>query len=146
MSGWPWFLQLAEWAVSGMFAVWPVTVSLLVGATICALLAVRRRQKLPWSRLATQVALLLVPVIALALGAAYACQNCSPSALGQGVRHYAALSVVDGLLLLQLVWAAWFVCSTRGFRILAAFIQASLLWCSYWAACMAGMSISGDWL
>ncbi len=93
-----------------------------------------------------QLAPLGIPVAVLAVGAVYACENCSPSALGQGVRHPWAGHVVDALLLLQLVGAIWLVRLALGRRFISSVVQALQLWCAFWAAVLAGMSISGDWL
>jgi hypothetical protein len=144
----PWdrFLLFSRWALDGLLWAWPVTLILVCGVAGGLVLATRRGGPIVWRSFAAQVLLLLVPVATLVLGSVYACENCSPSSLGQGVRHYAALRVVNVLFVLQLAWAGWFVYSSRGARIVALFWQALFVWCTLCAGFIAGMSISGDWL
>jgi hypothetical protein len=54
--------------------------------------------------------------------------------------------VVNGLSVAQLLLMAVLVYVSRGQRLLAAAIQALILWFAGWAGLMAGMSMSGDWL
>lgn len=82
----------------------------------------------------------------LALGALFACQNCSPSSLGQGIRHEWAEQVVNGLLLIQLAAASLLIWLARGRRWPTAVLQLLLLWFSLSAGIVATMSISGDWI
>lgn len=87
-----------------------------------------------------------VPIAVLALGAAYACENCSPTSLGRGVRHVWAIHVVDILLLAQLIGSVALVAVARGSRLISVALQAIWLWCSFWASFLGGMSMSGDWI
>jgi hypothetical protein len=82
----------------------------------------------------------------LALGALFACQNCSRSSLDQGIRHEWAEHVVNGLLIAQLGAASLFVWLARGRRWPTAVMQLLLLWISLSASIVALMSISGDWI
>lgn len=87
-----------------------------------------------------------VPFIVLALGTIYVCVNCSPSALGQGIRHAGALHALDAVLFAQLAAAVTLVWLAKGKRWTASIIQMLALWFSFWASFIAGMSIAGDWL
>ena len=143
---WSYFLTLLREAIDGLVWAWPVTAALLVGVVALVCQAARQRPRLPLLPMVWQIALLGVPLLTLALGVRYRCENCSPGALGQGVRHRAAMHVADALFVAQVAWAIWFVYASARRRLLAAFVQALLLWCTFWAGLMAGMSMSGDWL
>ena len=92
------------------------------------------------------IAPLLVPVTILVLGALFRCENCSPSSLGQGVRHAWAGYTIDALLLVQLAATVLLIRAAKGARFVASALPAVNLWCTVWASFLAGMSISGDWL
>ena len=140
------FLRLTRWAIEGLAWAWPVTLVLLVGLFLTATLA--RRDIRVWARPQAlwQLLPLFIPFVVLVLGSWFACENCSPSSLGQGHRYVWAMRVADGLLALQLVVSAWLVWTASPVRLLAAVFQLLLFWCSLSAAFIAGMSISGDWL
>jgi hypothetical protein len=97
----------------------------------------------PWAVLIGQ--LLVGPTI-LTLGVLGACENCSPSSVGQGVRYPGAGIAADALLLGQVVSAIVVLLRYPGQRGVLAVIQSVLFWVSLSAAFAAGMSISGDWL
>ena len=143
---WSYFQTLFGWALGGITHLWPVTLVIAAGVVVGAWRAWGQRPRRALLSVAWQLLLLVIPLVILALGAKYACGNCSPSALGQGVRHYTAMRVVDGLLITQLACSGWLVYRARGRRILVAAVQILVLWCTFWASLMAGMSMSGDWL
>jgi hypothetical protein len=82
----------------------------------------------------------------LALGTVYACENCSPTSVGQGVRHVWAGHVVDALLYVQVIGSAGLIRLAAGSRFTSSVMQALQLWCTFWASFLAAMSISGDWI
>jgi hypothetical protein len=143
---WSHFQTLLGWAVGGLAHLWPVTLVIAAGIAVGVWCAWKQRPRRALLSVAWQVLLLAIPLAILALGAKYACENCSPSSLGQGVRHQTAMRVVDGLLVLQLACSGWLVYAARRRRILVAAVQILVLWCTFWASLMAGMSMSGDWL
>jgi hypothetical protein len=125
---------------------WPITLGLF-----CLLgIAIMRSRGTPSAMVRggwwLQLAPLCVPIVMLTLGAVYACENCSPSSLGQGVRHVWAIHAVDALLLVQVLGAVGLVKLAAGSRFLSSVLQAIQLWCTFWASFLAGMSMSGDWL
>ena len=148
MDKWHWFLWLSQQAVSGMQALWPVS-AVLIGAVVVSIgIGVRRGCGWPPPfRPAWQLAFTLNPPAILAVGAVWACENCSPSSLGYGVRHVWAVHAVDALFFTQLLaagWWAWRAAST--YRLWVASVHALLLWATWFAATVAEMSVSGDWL
>jgi hypothetical protein len=146
MSTWAYFLWLSRLAAVGLFFMWPITAGLFCLLAVGAL----RSRGTPLATLRggwwLQVVPLVIPIAVLGLGAVYACENCSPSALGQGVRHVWAGYIVNALLLVQLIGALWLIRIASGRRIVSAALQAIGVWCTFWASFLAGMSISGDWL
>jgi hypothetical protein len=114
--------------------------------TAALIWVVATHREVSMSKLLLQCIPVSAPVAILALGVIYACEGCGPSALGQGVRHHWAEWGVIAILLTQLVGAAWLIYAGRGVRPLAIALQAFLLWWSLWAAFVAGMSLSGDWI
>jgi len=143
---WSYFTWLSRQAAGGLLWFWPVTVAIVAWVTVAAVLARRRLSLVKRPALLWQLASLLIPIAVLALGTWFACENCSPSSLGQGRRYYWAMRAADGLLVVEVVVAAWLVRAATGFRLLAASFQTLVAWCSIWAAFLAGMSVSGDWL
>jgi hypothetical protein len=143
---WEYFLRLTRWAIDGLAWAWPVTLALLVSLFLTATFA--RRNIHVWARpkALLQLLPLFIPIVVLVLGSWFACENCSPSSLGQGHRYVWAMRAADGLLALQLVAAVWLVWTASPVRLLSGVFQLLLLWCSLCAALIAGMSISGDWL
>ena len=146
MSKWAYFLWLSRQAADGLLFEWPITAGLL-----CLLpVAVLSSRGTPSGTMRggwwLQLAPLCVPIVVLALGALYRCENCSPSSLGQGVRHVWAIYTLDALLLMQLVGAGGLVKLAAERRFVSLVLQAIQLWCTFWASFLAGMSMSGDWL
>jgi hypothetical protein len=140
------FLWLLRQTEDGLLYFWPITAGLLCLAAV-ALLRSRRPPAAPlrggW---AVQFVPFCAPLIILALGTIYVCESCSPSSLGQGVRHVWALHALDAVLFAQVAGALTLVWLARGRRWTASIIQALALWCTFWASFIAGMSIAGDWL
>ena len=146
MQKWSYLTWLAKQAADGLRWAWPVTVVLTFLLLAAAVWSRRRISALFRAPALWQLVPLGVAPALLALGTWFACQNCSPSSLGQGHRYMWAMRACDALLVAQLVGAALLVKAASPLRLLAASFQLLLLWCSYWAAFMAGMSMSGDWL
>ena len=146
MSKWAYFLWLSRQAADGLFDMWPITLGLLCLLSV----AVLRSRGTPSAAIRggwwLQLAPLCVPILTLAIGSFYACENCSPSSLGQGVRHVWAMHAVDALLLLQSIGAVGLIMLAAGRRFVSSVLQAIQLWCTFWASFLAGMSMSGDWL
>src|SRR5213592_3054753 len=109
MSKWAYFLWLFRQAADGLLYMWPVTVALCCMLSVAVLRSRSKAKARPRGGWWLQLTPLGVPIAVLALGTVFACENCSPSSLGQGVRHIWAGHVVDALLLLQLVGAIWLV-------------------------------------
>ena len=146
MTKWSYFVWLFRQAADGLLYTWPVT------AALACLLAVGLLQYL---RLAS-------PRIAggwflsrdaasrssgdTCCGLGVACENCSPSSFGQGVRHVWAGYMIDAFLLVQLAGTVLLIRAAKGARFVASAFQAVNLWCTFRASFLAGMSISGDWL
>ena len=145
MSKWAYFLWLFRQAAEGPLYMWPITLGLLC---LLAVAVVRIRGKSGPLRGGwwLQLAPLCVPILTVMIGAFYACENCSPSSLGQGVRHVWAMHTVDALLLVQVVGAGSLIKLAAGRRFMSSVLQALQLWCTFWASLVAGMSLSGDWL
>ena len=146
MSKWAYFLWLFRQAADGLLYAWPITAGLLCLLSV----AVLRSHHGPSFKVRggwwLQLAPCCVAVVVLALGTVYACENCSPSSLGQGMRHVWAIHVVNALLLVQLVSAFGLIRLATGRRFVSSVLQAMQLWCTLWASFLAGMSMSGDWL
>ena len=103
------FTWLAGQAAAGLRWGWPVTLALAV-LFVVAIVRARGRLSTIWQpRTLWQLTPLLVPVALLALGTWFVCEHCSPSSLGQGLRHEWAMRVADALLVGQLFGAAWLV-------------------------------------
>ncbi len=143
---WAYFQTLFGWALDGVTHLWPVTLVIVAGIVVGVWRAWDHRPRRALLSVVWQLLFLIIPIVILALGSRYACENCSPGSLGRGVRHYAAMHVVDGLLITQLASSGWVVYRARGRRVLVAAVQVFVLWCTFWASLMAGMSMSGDWL
>ena len=146
METWRYLLWLSGHAADGLRWAWPV--SLVFGSLLLAALCidVARRKQPPPAGWAWQLGVLLNPPFILALGAAWACEACTPSALGGGVRHTWAMRSADVAGIAQFLSAAWWVWRSVGWRLTTAAFHAFAMWCTLWAAFMAGMSMSGDWL
>lgn len=146
MSTWSYCLWLFRQAADGLRFLWPITAA-LVGMLAVAVIRARQR---PSTRIrggwSLQLAPLVVPIAILAVGAAYACEQCSPSSLGQGVRHVWPGYFVDALLFAHVIAVVWLIRLANGWRFVSSSLQAIGLWCTFWASFLAGMSISGDWL
>lgn len=146
MIRWRYFLSLTRQVVDGIGWAWPISLFLLLGLAAAVLqkrgdLRACLRPGCAW-----QLVVILNPIAILFLGAAYACENCSPSSLGLGVRHVWAMRLADALLVAQLFAVAWWVWRGKPCRLFTAALHLLFLWCTLWAALIAGMSMSGDWL
>ena len=140
------FLWLLRQTEDGLLYFWPVTAGLLCLAAVGLLFSLRTpapRMRGGWP---LQFVAFFAPFVILALGTIYVCENCSPSSLGQGIRHAWALHALDAILFAQLGVAMMLVWLARGRRWAASSVQALALWCTFWASFIAGMSIAGDWL
>ena len=146
MSKWAYFIWLFRQAAEALLYAWPITAGLLCLLSV----GVLRSRHGPSYKVRggwwLQLAPLCIPIFILALGAVYACENCSPSSLGHGVRHVWATYAVDALFLVQLVGAVGLIKLAAGRRFVSSVLQAIQLWCTFWASFLAGMSMSGDWL
>ena len=140
------FLSLLRQTADGLLYLWPITAGLVCLLTAGLLLSRRRAAARIRGGWWLQFVPFCAPLIVLALGTIYVCENCSPSSLGQGVRHVWALHAVDAVLFAQLAAAITLVWLARGRRWTASLIQMLALWCTFWASFIAGMSIAGDWL
>jgi hypothetical protein len=140
------FLWLLPQTEDGLLYFWPITAGLLCLAAVAVLLSFRTAAPRMRGGWLLQFVPFSAPFIILALGTIYVCENCSPSSLGQGIRHVWALHALDALLFAQLAGAVALVWLATGRRWTAAIIQMLALWCSFWASFIAGMSIAGDWL
>ena len=145
MSRWLYFLWLFRQTGYGLLYPWPVTAALVCLVAIGLVLA-RRQLSTGLRGWFFQLAPFVIPVAVLAVGSIYQCESCSPSSVGQGVRHAWAAHLIDALLLVQIGAAVWLVSKAKGWRLMSSAIQALSLWCTVWASFLAGMSISGDWL
>ena len=130
--------------MSILIYVWPLTGGLAAGWALLERRAWLRGARL--RELALQVLPAIIPVVMLGFGALFACQDCSPSSLGQGLRHDWAGHVVGGLLVGQIVAAGLLVRRATGRRWSSAVLQSLLFWFSLSASFVATMSISGDWI
>ena len=147
-KNWSYFIWLSHQAADGMLYMWPLTAVLVCLLVIGLVRARFGRQPLPRVRggWLLQVTPLFVPLAVLVVGTVYACENCSPSSLGERVRHVWAGYAIDVLLLVQPIAAAWFVKLAKGARLVSFALQALSLWSTFWSSFLAGMSISGNWL
>ena len=136
------FWWLARQAAGGLLVVWPVTLGILVWIAFGIRTFVSKSNPLPLSNWLLQLVPIVFPLCILALGAVFACPNCTPFFHR---RHWAGYAV-DALTFGQLVSAVWLVNRTRGARSLSSALQALFLWYSLWAGFISGMSISGDWI
>jgi hypothetical protein len=139
------FLSLVRQTEDGLLFMWPVTAGLvcLLAAGLLLSRPTAGRIRGGWT---LQFVPFCAPFIILALGTIYVCENCSPSALGQGIRHVWALHALDAVLFAQLAGAVTLVWLAKERRWTASVIQMLALWCSSWASFIAGMSIAGAWL
>jgi hypothetical protein len=146
MKQWTYFSWLGKQSADALLWAWPVTIVLLA-CMLGALIYSRRELRNLWQpRWLWQLGPVMVPFATLALGTWFACENCSPSALGDGHRYPWAMRTADALLVSQLLAAGWLVKAASPLRWFAASFQFFIAWCSFWAAFLAGMSMSGDWL
>jgi hypothetical protein len=143
---WPYFFSLTRQVVDGIGWAWPISLFLL----LCVAAAVLQKRgnlraclRPGW---AWQLVVILNPIAIAFLGTAYVCENCSPSSLGLGVRHFWAMRLADALLLAQLLAMAWWAWRSKPCRLFIAALHLLFFWCTLWAAFIAGMSMSGDWL
>jgi hypothetical protein len=143
---WRYFIWLAEQTIGFMRFGWPVTIGLAGAAVASVAVSCHRSRRSPGRGAWISLLVVVIPAAVLALGAVWACERCSPSALGEGVRHSWAMRAGDALVGLQVVVAAWSVWRNPGWRISLASVHALVLWATLCAAFMAGMSMSGDWL
>jgi hypothetical protein len=146
MTKWLYFLWLFRQSADGLLYMWPVTAALACLLAIGVLRYLRQSSPAIAGGWLLHVMPLLVPVAILVVGSVFACENCSPSSLGQGVRHVWAGNAIDVLLLIQVVAAVLLIRAAKGARFVASALQAVNLWCTFWASLVAGMSISGDWI
>jgi hypothetical protein len=109
MSTWTYFLWLSRQAADGLLFMWPITAGLLSLLLIAVVRSRGDRSSNMRGGWWLQLAPLGIPVAVLVWVLCMFCENCSPSPLGQGVRHLWAGHVVDALLVLQLVGAIWLV-------------------------------------
>src|SRR5262245_27255868 len=108
------FGWLARQAADGMRWAWPVSV-VLVGAFVVSTVAMMLRGRgWPPFRWEWQLVFLLNPVAILAISAVWACEHCSPSSVGYGVRHVWAMRAADALFFAQLFAAVWSVWRASG--------------------------------
>ena len=140
------FLWLARQTVHGIGWMWPISLFLLVSLAAAILYSRGSLRACVHPRRAWELLVLLNPVVLLFLGAAYACEDCSPSALGLGTRHIWAIHVANALVVGQLLAIIWWVWHAQSCRLFSAALHVLFLWCTLQAAFIAGMSLSGDWL
>jgi hypothetical protein len=147
MEKWRYFVQLSRQMVDGMLLwAWPVS-AVLIGAVVVSIgIAVRRGRGRPPFRPTWQLVFIVNPAVILAVGTIWACENCSPPSLGERVRHVWAMRAVDVLFFTQVFAAVWWVWRDATWRLWVASVHALLLWATWFAAIVAGMSVSGDWL
>jgi hypothetical protein len=90
----------------------------------------------------------VIPFSVLAIGTIYACENCTPPerALSKDIHHNWTGYSMDFLLLVKGITGISFIRWATPFRLIAIPLPLLLLWRSFWAALIAAMSISGDWL
>ncbi len=144
MSHWARFGWLAGQAASGLVYEWRTTLVLAFAVPLG--LAIGRPKAEQYRLVLAHVSMILAPVFLLTLGTWFECQDCSPSSVGRGARHTGAIAIANWLLPLQLVVASVLAWVSRGWRALAIAVQANILWWSFWATFIAGMSLTGDWL
>jgi hypothetical protein len=146
VTTWSYFVWLFRQAADGLLYMWPVTAALACLLGIGLLRYLRQSSPRIAGGWLLHVTPLLVPVAMFVVGSVFACENCSPSSLGQGVRHVWAGYIIDALLLGQLAATVLLIRAAKGARFVASALQTVNLWCTFWASFVAGMSISGDWL
>ena len=147
MEKWLYFVWLSRQMVDGMLLwAWPVS-AVLIGAVVVSIgIALRQGRGWPPFRPPWQLVFIVNPAVILAIGAVWWCENCSPSSLGYGVRHLWALRAADVLFFTQVFAAVWWVWRAASWRLWVASVHALLLWATWFAAIVAEMSVSGDWL
>jgi hypothetical protein len=146
MIRWRYFLSLTRQVAEGIGWAWPISLCLLLGLAAAVLHKPGHLRACLRPGWAWQLTVLLNPIAILFLGTAYACENCSPSSIGLGVRHVRAMRLADALLVAQLGAVVWWVSRGKPCRLFTAALHLLFLWCTLWAAFIAGMSMSGDWL
>ena len=139
-------VRLTEIAFEGLVWAWPVIVALFIALVVFAAGAHRRARFFTRPKVVLQLSPFLFSFVILVLGSWFACENCSPSSLGQGHRYVWAMRAADGLPILQVILAVWLVWVAEGAELFSAVFQLLLLWWSFVAYFVAGMSMSGDWL
>ena len=144
MGRWEQFLMLTRGTIDGLAYGWPITLALLVGIVVTATRGRPRDSDWYSPKLLWQLLPVLFLVVFLALGSWFACNHCSQSG-GLGQQHVRAIWAVDRLLAFQLVAAVGLIWISSPVRLLSALFQLLLLWCSYWAAFMARVTIAGGW-
>ena len=89
---------------------------------------------------------LLIPVTILALGSQYECDNCSPFSHGPRVSHPQVGAAILLLMIFHLLFTFFLITLAKGARLAVAALQAMYLWCTFWSALEAIMSVSGTWI
>lgn len=136
------FLWLGEQTLSGVRYSW--LVALAISAAFCAAAIVNNpyKKKPVDSRTIVLWAPILLPVAILAVGDIFRHDYTQNQAKPSEWPQYAVI----GLFLAHLPITGYFLYSLRGFRWFATTVSLVQIYLSYWAAFVASMSVTGDWL
>jgi hypothetical protein len=140
MSNPRYFFWLADQAFSGLVFAWPITMIQLACVAATVVVAIRRHRLSP-SDAAWSVFPMVVPLTLLAWGVLF--QN---TGLDENLELTWQAKAVYGLLLMQLPVAALAIWRAANARLVAVATAAFISHYSVWAAFVAGMSVTDDWL
>lgn len=134
------FFWLADQAFGGLLYAWLISLPLLVfvGA---ALIIATRRHRLTLSNIAWSLSPIAVPIALLMWGVVF-----RRTGLDADLKMTWQAYAVYGLWLAQIPVAAVAIWRAKHARLLAADAAAFISHYSFWAAFVAGMSVTDDWL
>ena len=140
MSGPRYFLWLADQALGGLLYFWPLTLGLTV-LVVATLVGVVRRRDLTVRNVLWSVTPVMIPAALIAWGVVF-----RDVGLDDDLQLTWESRAVYALLLAQLPVSTVAVWRAVSARLFAAALSALIAHYSFWAAFVAGMSVTNDWI
>lgn len=140
MSNPHYFFWLAEQAFSGLVFAWPITV-ILLALVVATFIAAMRRRRLALNNAAWSLLPIVVPFTLLTWGVVF-----KQTGLDENLELTWQAKALYVLLVGQIPVAVLAIWRAVNARLLAAATAAFISHYSVWAAFVAGMSVTDDWL
>ena len=134
-------MWLSGQALAAVLYFWPVTLALAVVVGVVAFKTAKQR-RLAVRCIVGSAAPAVIPILIIAWGTAFERVDAG-RAFGDPGWHSHAVTALLAVVVPLVGIAVW---KAAGCRWLAVAIGAFIGWCSMWAAFVAGMSVTGDWI